>query len=145
MEFRRVLFRSYKGIIGLCEALVGARTHATIASMSQGLPTVSVAYSRKAWGIMRDYYGEKLGQALTVDVADLDRERLREAFDKALGNGRTPHLAAEMKRRAMLNFKRVKDYLAEASARWGKRLRILRGSSALSSAKFVFMRSEKGK
>src|SRR3546814_11424659 len=34
----------YKGIIGLCEALVGARTHATIASMSQGLPTVSVAY-----------------------------------------------------------------------------------------------------
>src|SRR3546814_461822 len=104
----------YKGIIGLCEALVGARTHATIASMSQGLPTVSVAYSRKAWGIMRDYYGEKLGQALTVDVADLDRERLREAFDKALGNGRTPHLAEEMKRRAMLNFKRVKDYLAEA-------------------------------
>src|SRR3546814_6132631 len=85
----------YKGIIGLCEALVGARTHATIASMSQGLPTVSVAYSRKAWGIMRDYYGEKLGQALTVDVADLDRERLREAFDKALGNGRTPHLAEE--------------------------------------------------
>src|SRR3546814_9681237 len=51
----------YKGIIGLCEALVGARTHATIASMSQGLLTVYVAYSRKAWGIMRDYYGGQLG------------------------------------------------------------------------------------
>src|SRR3546814_16150612 len=38
----------YKGIIGLCEALVGASTHATIASMSQGLPTVSVAYSRRS-------------------------------------------------------------------------------------------------
>src|SRR3546814_10538981 len=49
----------YKGIIGLCEALVGAHTHATIASMSQGLPTVSVAYSRKAWGIMRDYRSEE--------------------------------------------------------------------------------------
>src|SRR3546814_1958706 len=92
--------------------------------MSQGLPTVSVAYSRKAWGIMRDYYGEKLGQALTVDVADLDRERLREAFDKALGNGRTPHLAEEMKRRAMLNFKRVKDRSEEHTSELQSLMRI---------------------
>src|SRR3546814_15021727 len=106
--------------------------------MSPGLPTVSVAYARKAWGIMRDYYGEKLGQALTVDVADLDRERLRAAFDKALGNGRTPHLAEEMKGRALLNFKRVTDYLAAAYDRWGKRLRILRGSRASGWAKFGF-------
>src|SRR5690606_27928724 len=55
-----------KGIIGSSECLVGTRTHATIASMSQMVPTVSIAYSRKAYGIMNDVYGETLGRALTI-------------------------------------------------------------------------------
>ncbi|WP_443970798.1 polysaccharide pyruvyl transferase family protein [Sphingobium sp. CR28] len=103
----------YKGVIGLCEVLLGARTHATIASMSQGIPTVSIAYSRKAWGIMRDYYGKELGERLTMDVSALNRERLMDAFDAALANGRTETVAADMKRRAQINFDRVKAFLAK--------------------------------
>ena len=101
----------YKGIIGLCEALVGARTHATIASLSQGIPTVSIAYSRKAWGIMRDYYGPTLGKALTLDVASLDRYQLKLALELALANGKTTGRAAEMKRRAASNFDLVRSFL----------------------------------
>ena len=36
---------------------IGARTHATIAALSSGVPTISLAYSRKAWGINELVYG----------------------------------------------------------------------------------------
>jgi len=101
----------YKGIIGLCEALVGARTHATIASLSQGIPTVAIAYSRKAWGIMCDYYGPELGKALTLDIASLDRYRLKMAVDLALATGPMMDRAMEMKRRAALNFELIRSFL----------------------------------
>jgi colanic acid/amylovoran biosynthesis protein len=101
----------FKGVIGLCEALIGARTHATIASMSQGIPTVSIAYSRKAWGIMRDYFGHALGTTLTIDVAELNRERMADALKAALANGPTLEIAAEMKRRATVNFQQIKGFL----------------------------------
>ncbi len=101
----------YKGIIGLCDALVGARMHTNIASMSQGIPTVAIAYSRKAWGIMRDYYGTALAQRITVDAAELNRDRLQCAFDHALANGRTASRAGEMCELAAQNFVRIRDFL----------------------------------
>lgn len=101
----------YKGIIGLCEALVGARTHATIASLSQGIPTVAIAYSRKAWGIMCDYYGPELGKALTLDIASLDRYRLKMAVDLAMATGPMTDRAMEMKRRAAANFELIRSFL----------------------------------
>lgn len=103
----------YKGVIGLCDALVGARTHATIASMSQGIPTVSIAYSRKAWGIMRDYYGQAVAEDTTLDIAKLDREGLRNAFDKAVANGRTPETAARMRDLARVNFQLLAQRLEQ--------------------------------
>lgn len=107
----------FKGVIGLCEALIGARTHATIASMSQGVPTVSIAYSRKAWGIMRDYFGPTLGSTLTIDVADLDRERMAAALKAAIANGRTPEIADQMKQRAAMNFQQIKGFLGAHASR----------------------------
>ena len=47
----------YKYLIGTCDYFVGFRTHATIASLSQNIPTITVAYSRKAYGIFKDMYG----------------------------------------------------------------------------------------
>jgi colanic acid/amylovoran biosynthesis protein len=41
-----------KGIIGLCDLFIGARMHANIAALSLGVPTVAIAYSHKAPGIM---------------------------------------------------------------------------------------------
>ena len=101
----------FKGVIGLCEVLVGSRTHSTIASMSQGIPTVAVAYSRKAWGIMKDYYGAKLGRQLTIDVKDMTVDSLKAAVSAATANGRTLEQAAAMKRLAAKNFEIMGEYL----------------------------------
>lgn len=43
-----------KAMIGSCDVFVGARTHATIAAVSQAVPTVALAYSIKASGIMSE-------------------------------------------------------------------------------------------
>jgi colanic acid/amylovoran biosynthesis protein len=40
-----------KGIIGLCSFFIGSRMHACIAALSQGIPAVGVAYSRKFKGV----------------------------------------------------------------------------------------------
>ena len=46
-----------KYVISQLACLVAARTHATIASLSTCVPTVSLAYSRKAWGINEMMFG----------------------------------------------------------------------------------------
>jgi colanic acid/amylovoran biosynthesis protein len=46
-----------KYVISRLSCLIAARTHATIASFSTGVPTVSLAYSRKAWGINEMLFG----------------------------------------------------------------------------------------
>lgn len=47
-----------KDVISRCDFFVGARTHATIAAFSQGVPTLSLAYSMKAYGINRDLFDD---------------------------------------------------------------------------------------
>ena len=42
---------SIKGIIGLCNFFIGSRMHACIAALSQGIPTIGIAYSRKFKGV----------------------------------------------------------------------------------------------
>ncbi len=46
-----------KWIIGQMAFFMGARTHSTIASISSGVPTLSLAYSIKAIGINQDVFG----------------------------------------------------------------------------------------
>lgn len=48
--------RELKWLISRCRALVAARTHATIAAFSTGVPTISLGYSRKALGINQDVF-----------------------------------------------------------------------------------------
>jgi colanic acid/amylovoran biosynthesis protein len=48
--------REMKWLISRCRALVAARTHATIAAFSTGVPTISLGYSRKALGINQDVF-----------------------------------------------------------------------------------------
>ena len=40
-----------KALIGKCSFFIGARMHACIAALSQGIPTIGVAYSRKFSGV----------------------------------------------------------------------------------------------
>ena len=48
-----------KHVISQLRFFVGARTHATIAALSSGVPTISISYSVKARGINRDLFGNE--------------------------------------------------------------------------------------
>lgn len=49
----------YKGYIARCRFFIGARTHATIAAYSNGVPTIVLGYSVKSRGISKDLFGEE--------------------------------------------------------------------------------------
>ena len=80
-----------KYIISKCRIFVGARTHATIAAYSSGVPTLVVGYSVKARGIARDLFGTEEGYVLPVqslrepmELTNPFRELLkREEADRA--------------------------------------------------------------
>jgi polysaccharide pyruvyl transferase WcaK-like protein len=46
-----------KGVIAKATVFAGARTHSTIAALSMSVPTISLAYSTKAWGINEEVFG----------------------------------------------------------------------------------------
>ena len=46
-----------KWVISQCSYFIGARTHATIAAYSTGVPTLTIGYSVKSRGIARDLFG----------------------------------------------------------------------------------------
>lgn len=93
-----------KGIIGLTDCLLGARTHATIASMSQGIPTVSIAYSRKAYGIMSDVFGAALGANLTIAATSLSADALEAGMGRAIAAGGFAETAQRMQAGAEQNY-----------------------------------------
>ncbi len=68
-----------KGYIARCRFFVGARTHATIAAYSTGVPTLVVGYSTKARGIARDLFGTEENYVLPVQSLQQPDE-LTKAF-----------------------------------------------------------------
>lgn len=68
-----------KGFIARCRFFVGARTHATIAAYSSGVPTLVVGYSVKAKGIARDLLGTESNYVLPVQSI-AEPEALTQAF-----------------------------------------------------------------
>ena len=56
-----------KGHISHCRFFVGARTHATIAAYSSGIPTLVIGYSVKSKGIARDLFGSEENYVISVD------------------------------------------------------------------------------
>lgn len=55
-----------KSLISKCRLFVGARTHATIAAYSTGVPTLVLGYSNKSIGIARDLFGTEEGYVCSV-------------------------------------------------------------------------------
>ena len=77
-----------KYVISRCSLFVGARTHATIAAYSSGVPTLVVGYSVKARGIARDLFGTE--EHYVLPVQDLHRSyELSEAFHWLETNSKT--------------------------------------------------------
>lgn len=88
----------YKGLIARLRALVTARTHASIAGYSTGVPTLVIGYSVKARGIARDLFGAEEGHLIPVQeltgagelIAAYDALRGREKEERALLMARLP-------------------------------------------------------
>ncbi len=85
-ETKRVVFvedhscQELKYIISKCRFFLGARTHATIAAYSTGVPTLVVGYSVKARGIARDLFGTEEGYVLPVQEL-CEAEELTNQFE----------------------------------------------------------------
>ena len=69
-----------KGLIARLRALVTARTHASIAAYSTGVPTLVIGYSVKARGIARDLFGSEEGRLITAQELR-DERQLISAYD----------------------------------------------------------------
>ncbi|WP_428505808.1 polysaccharide pyruvyl transferase family protein [Roseateles sp.] len=67
-----------KDVIAGCRYFIGARTHATIAALSSGVPTVSIAYSIKARGINLDLFDH---EDHVLDTRKVDAQSLQQALD----------------------------------------------------------------
>jgi polysaccharide pyruvyl transferase WcaK-like protein len=68
-----------KYVISKCRYLAAARTHASIAAYSSGVPALVLGYSVKARGIARDIFGSEDG--LVVPAGELQSaEKLIESF-----------------------------------------------------------------
>lgn len=68
-----------KGYIKRCRFFIGARTHATIAAYSTGVPTLVVGYSVKARGIAKDIFGTDNHYVIPVQSLR-NTEQLLQAF-----------------------------------------------------------------
>lgn len=66
-----------KYVISRCRYFIGARTHATIAALSSGVPTVSIAYSVKARGINADLFGH---QRFVLDACEVSATTLADSL-----------------------------------------------------------------
>lgn len=69
-----------KGYIARCRLFIGARTHATIAAYSSGVPTLVVGYSTKAKGIAKDLFGTDEHYVLPVQELETPEDMIR-AFE----------------------------------------------------------------
>jgi colanic acid/amylovoran biosynthesis protein len=65
---RNLNSENLKWVIGRTTAFIGARTHSTIAALSSCVPCLSLAYSRKAWGINELVFGHQDWVLSSVDV-----------------------------------------------------------------------------
>lgn len=72
-----------KHVISRCRCFIGARTHATIAALSTGVPTLSIAYSVKARGINRDLFGD---ERYVLETPQLAASTLRRGLDRLVAD-----------------------------------------------------------
>lgn len=72
-----------KWIISKMKIFAGARFHSTVDSFSSCVPTLSFAYSSKAWGINRDIYGHS-NYCISPNI--LDTEHITNCMDTMLNH-----------------------------------------------------------
>lgn len=74
--------KGIKHIIGLCDFFIGSRMHACIAALSQSIPAVGIAYSKKFHGVF-----ESIGlEHCVADACRYSREELLSVVEAAFEN-----------------------------------------------------------
>jgi colanic acid/amylovoran biosynthesis protein len=103
-----------KDAIARCRCFIGARTHATIAALSSGVPTLSIGYSAKARGINLDLFGHDryLLPAPDLCAATLAQAAARLEADAAQVRDRLAGLQPRMAAMARRNVEALADLLA---------------------------------
>lgn len=104
-----------KEVLAHCRFFIGARTHATIAALSSGVPTLSISYSIKARGINQDLFGH---EKYVLPVSTLSTDSLETGFLSLRNDERDiRHLLAqripEWKERARRSAQRFAQTLCE--------------------------------
>ena len=82
-----------KNIIGTCGFFIGSRMHACIAALSQGVPTVGVAYSKKFIGVFESVNAGEM----VVDCRMIGSEEIKSVIMKFF-SGRSELLSNNIKR-----------------------------------------------
>lgn len=77
--------RQLKGFIARCRFFIGARTHATIAAYSTGVPTLVLGYSVKSRGIAKDLFGTDEHYVFPVQTLESE-DAMAQAFDWLMEN-----------------------------------------------------------
>ena len=110
-----------KHVIGQCDLFIGSRMHACIAALSQNVPTVGIAYSRKFAGVfetvgvadmvleareltqdslidqcLRQYRSREQGAALLMERTSEAKTQLRQIFRALLSNSAKSAAATNM-------------------------------------------------
>jgi polysaccharide pyruvyl transferase WcaK-like protein len=68
-----------KNIIGQCDFFIGSRMHACIAALSQNIPAVAIAYSKKFFGVIQSIGME----SLVADPKIMSKEKVIQTIDNA--------------------------------------------------------------
>ena len=82
--------RVLKFIIKNCRFMIAARTHASIAAYSTGVPTLTIGYSVKSQGIAQDLFGTADNYVLPVEQMK-DCDKLKDAFEWLLNHEKDIH------------------------------------------------------
>jgi len=98
--------------------VIAARTHATIAGFSTGVPTISLGYSRKAVGINRDVFGT---EDYLVMARDIEPGKIVERVKHVLSHESQlrqsmPKRAEELKSSAALAGDKLRQLLEARSS-----------------------------
>jgi len=94
-----------KALVGKCSCFIAMRFHASIAAMSQGIPTIGLSYSPKFAGLHELVYGHK---RFLLDYESIAFDGLLGKFDCLLKNGNEVKVSlkkriAELKSQAELS------------------------------------------
>jgi colanic acid/amylovoran biosynthesis protein len=100
-----------KWVISKMDLFVGARMHSTIASFSSYVPTLSLGYSVKSWGINRDIYGHT---EYCLDIGTLTPDVVADKVSEMLSDSRS------IEDLLKATIPRIKEYALSAGSILGK-------------------------